>query len=247
MPRPLIDFMGGLQHTEEDALVSDLTLTVQIWSVLLAPVLVIAAAIGAKWFTPRWAVATLVPMPRVPYLPLAAAGLAILAWLPPMLITQPEQQKRRHVEALLRSEELQQAFAFMSEHRRSDFPPVWDPPPRLGYGERTPTAADIAAALVQDEHAKWVYDLYLPKIQRSMLRSGPVLGFRDMAGAARSIELEPEKARRAKTLEWVRQHRAVLTLLRDRSTEIPQREREAIAWLLSMIENGEVPSPQDQH
>jgi hypothetical protein len=235
MPTPLIDFMGGLQHSEEDALVGGLTFALMFWSVLLAPGLAIAALIGLKWFTPAW----FVPRPgttseereggddRRTVVPRSAAAVAIgsvLFWLIPMTVTQPEQQNRREAEAMLRRGEVADALAFMSNLKRTDFPPVWDPPPRLGYGERHPEMPDIVAAVQMPGTADWVLALYTAKILRYAKDR-----FVSFARAA-------EYGVGAYGLERLRERESAFRLLLSVDGGLSTEEREAIEELLRVIE-----------
>ncbi len=92
----------------------------------------------------------------------AFASLAIWCFILPL--TQPEQQNRRQVEQLLRAEKLQEAVATMSSLKENDFPPHWDPPPHIGYGERSPSLADVLDATITGKSAPWVQELILKKI-----------------------------------------------------------------------------------
>jgi hypothetical protein len=56
---------------------------------------------------------------------------------PRFSITQKEQQLRYEAEHLLRAGDVAAAFRAMSSRQRSEYPPIWDPPPRMGYLEST--------------------------------------------------------------------------------------------------------------
>jgi hypothetical protein len=244
MPAPLIDFMGGLQHSEEDALVGGLTFSLMIWSVVLAPVLAIAALIGLKWFRPAWSVgpgATLeeregrdAPRSGVPRSAAAVAIGSVLFWLIPMAITQPEQQNRREAEAMLRRGEVADALAFMSNLKRTDFPPVWDPPPRLGYGERTPEMPEVVAGVQLPDTADWVRSLYTGKILRYA---------KDRFG---SFARAAEYGVGAYGLEQLRERESAFRLLLTVDGGLSTEEREAIEELLRVIEE-EAATDEDSH
>lgn len=246
MPTPLIDFMGGLQHSQEDQLVVEITLQVIILTVLAFPVLLIAAPIGLKWFVPRWweanegvAGADVGESGEVgpPYACIAVAIAAVMLWFIPMGITQAEQRNRRQAEVMLRGGEVGQAIAFMSELERSDFPPVWDPPPRLGYGERIPRIEVIARLIHEPEVAGWVMAMYLPKVERS-LKKRPFYGtyptFQDAVEEARRLlnDQSPDET----MIEHLLQREPGLRVLLARGRELPVAERRAVEELLEIIE-----------
>jgi hypothetical protein len=164
IPAPTIDLMGGLHHLPEDQVLADAVLAVQMLTFLTAPIWVLGALIGLIWFRPGWALgggeAKLGPAPRPV---LAFAGAAILAWIPLMIGPQREQQLRHRAETLLRSGRVAEALTEMSAHERKEYPPIWDPPPRKGYGESNPTMTDISAAMEETPVAPWVRDLFVAK------------------------------------------------------------------------------------
>lgn len=87
------------------------------------------------------------PQQRVsPAVWLVAASAAVM-WLLPLPWTQAEQRLRRQVEAHLRSGRIGEGPILMSAHQRSDFPPHWDPPPRIAFLETTPNIVDLMAHL----------------------------------------------------------------------------------------------------
>ncbi len=84
----------------------------------------------------------------------------------------PEQRRRFEVDRLLRTDPAA-GMAYMSRFERNDFPPIWDPPPRLAFGERSPTIAAIHEALLADAAARpWVRALLLDKSWRFLGHTG---------------------------------------------------------------------------
>ena len=51
-----------------------------------------------------------------------------------------------------------------SENSANRFPPHWDPPPRVGYGERKPEPLDVLAGLLANETDSWLIELYSKKL-----------------------------------------------------------------------------------
>ncbi|WP_166821699.1 uroporphyrinogen decarboxylase/cobalamine-independent methonine synthase family protein [Thalassoroseus pseudoceratinae] len=91
------------------------------------------------------------------------------------LFTQPEQQLRHRVEALLNAGEIESAVKLMSAHKRDDFPPHWDPPPRIGYGETKPELLAVVEALIVLNPKGWVEEQYWEKFHG---RTSQGYGFR---------------------------------------------------------------------
>lgn len=101
------------------------------------------------------------PFPRNVFI---FAAAAVLAFIPPMLITQPEQMNRRHAELLLTTDRVSEAFEFMSSKQPRNFPPAWDPPPRTAYRELKPTMLEIRIGLRDVQPAEWVEKLFTEKL-----------------------------------------------------------------------------------
>lgn len=238
MTTPLINFMGGLQHTEEDALIAGLTLALMFWSFLLAIPMLIAAAISVRWFRPRWFVPAAAPGAGASRGMIGLACAAILMWLPPMIITQPEQHHRHRAESLLRAGDIETAFAEMSTRDRRHHPPIWDPPPRLGYGEMNPPMADIVRALRAQPFAPWVRDLYLPKVSVYVRSVGSMYmtysRFEDLAAyVISSYDRCPDED---KSLQTLIAKRDAIRLLLDQDPALARSERDALHRLLSFID-----------
>jgi hypothetical protein len=167
-PAPMVDFMGGFQHTPEEEALAELNLTALMWSVLLAPVLLIAALVAWVKFKGTWSVEG--PRERVAPTVWALPAVAFLALAPALWLMQPEQRLRHRVEQSLRAGRIEDGLREMSAHERHEFPRVWDPPPRLAFEDRSPTMDDIRAALAAGGQASWVRALYLEKSLRLIMR-----------------------------------------------------------------------------
>jgi hypothetical protein len=168
MPKPVIEVMGGLRHTERDALVLSVTFAVIFWSVVTIPAWLVGAIIAIRRFKPDLSRLTAADRtPRPAWITVATLGaITVLMWTPALLVGQPEQIRKRRAEDMLRSGAIAEAFREMSAHRRGDYPPYWEPPPRLAYRERTPSLEDVRAAMEQEWPAGWVADMYVDKIHR---------------------------------------------------------------------------------
>jgi hypothetical protein len=168
MPKPVMDVMGGLQQTEVERAIIGSTFLIIIATVYTFLVWLIGAFIAATGFKSSWAVPspTRGPVPRAC---IALAAATLLAWVPALAIAQPEQRLRFRAETMLRTGHVTEAFAEMSAHQRSDYPPVWDPPPRKGYGETEPPMQAIREAILAQPLAAWVEAVFMDKSWRSLV------------------------------------------------------------------------------
>lgn len=164
-PKPIFNVMGGVRLSHADRAVLDATLTViflggMSWVVWLAGA---AIVIGKK--SPPWSIASGQSAGRRVSAPLwALAGVLIVLGLGLLPFGQSEQQHRSHVEGLLRAGQLDAAAQYVNGTTRDDLPPVWDPPPRVGYGEDTPPVLDVLDAIEKQGAPAWFREMYLEKI-----------------------------------------------------------------------------------
>ncbi len=168
VPTPIIDVMGGIRHSPEDALLSEVAFSVSVLSVLSAPVWLVGALAGLRWLRPTWAAWREPLSTSGSRGMLVMAAASILAWAPALAWCQPEQIHSRQVERLLCGGEVAAALLAMSARGRTDFPPHWDPPPRLGYRYAEPDLAEIRAAMRAQWPAEWVAEIYLAKMRRQL-------------------------------------------------------------------------------
>jgi hypothetical protein len=186
-PKPIFDVMGGVRLSQPD-------------EILLGTMLNVIAFGGLSWFVwltgtcfvigrrePRWslAVAESQPSCRVSKPLWGVATLLLVFGASLLLMTQQEQRHRWQAERLLKSGALDEAIDFMSQRARDDFPPIWDPPPRVGYGEKHPAVIDVLVASERRETPEWVRDLYVGKlIQNSYRTLRHALPFGDEASSS---------------------------------------------------------------
>lgn len=168
IPSPVFMIMGGIRLTESEDIILGTRFLIILVGVLSAPVWLIGyiACLEAKspW---RWQMSEK-PQSNLPVALSAWTFVVVLltSFIPLLLWSQPEQRKRFQAEQLLRNGLYEQLCEFSREHVASEFPPHWDPPPRVGYAEREP---DLAATLIQLKRfqaSTWFWDMYLEKIRR---------------------------------------------------------------------------------
>ncbi len=169
MPRPVLAVMGGVRITDSEMTLATLTLLVRMVGMLAFPFWVIGSFVVFCFRQPDWSDQTSSGEVRrkIPPSVWAVALLSILVWIFILPFTQPEQRLRFQVERALRTGQLQEGVALMRDHRLEEFPPHWDPPPRLGYHERTPPIIDLVE-IVAEGPDDWVRHVYLDKFQRQL-------------------------------------------------------------------------------
>lgn len=222
-PLPVFSLMGGIRLSESEQIIQATAFTVGFIGVVSWPVWLIGTVVvGAKPLEPRS------PHETPPTSPKSASrllwGLGIVSvgeWVFILPFTQPEQQLRRDVEELLHAGEIEPALELMSAHERVNFPPHWDPPPRVGYGETTPELLEVLEALVATEAKPWVEERYWEKFE---YRIGRGYGLHNYW---RYLDQE----------EWDRHLRVLEQLPKDSPILADQRE----FWMM-LISNGSADS-----
>jgi hypothetical protein len=165
MPKPIFSIMGGIRHTESEDMILGAALAVMFFGAISAPIWFVGALIAfvrkGVWGVPA-GVAKGGPSGRGLWV-LAIASLVV--WLPVLPWTQAEQALRLRAERALEAGRIDEALQLMSEHDQSDFPPQWDPPPRVGYGENIPPIDDVMDVVVTRDTPGWVRKCFLDKFQ----------------------------------------------------------------------------------
>lgn len=168
-PLPVFSIMGGVRLSDSERVLREISFLAGVLGTITWPFWLITAlvAIANHRFQPY------VPQENLekPATGISAWLLgvaALLVWIPILPMTQPEQQLRRDVEQDLRGGRIDRALTTMSEHDRVDFPPHWDPPPRIGYGETSPSIIDVLEIAVKSDVAAWVLEVFQQKFEDSM-------------------------------------------------------------------------------
>jgi hypothetical protein len=173
IPKPIINFMAGIRPTDSERAIWGATFLVGFLGILSAPLWGIGGVVALftgkpVWQFPARPAETVAASPRVWIL----AVLSLVIWLPILAWTQAEQQLRSRVEDDIKAGRIADALDFMSAHAQSDFPPQWEPPPRVGYGERSPHIFDVMEAILGRDCAPWVRACYLDKFRHQLGTSG---------------------------------------------------------------------------
>ena len=172
VPLPVLQLMGGIRLTESEHLLQGVGFSACVLSVVSLPAWLIAGAL-ARWGEDVPAkLAPIVPASptRAAKGPLALAAVCVLVWAGILPATQREQRRRSDAERMLRTGQIATALAEMSRHERGDYPPAWDPPPRIGWPEaEMPRMLDVMRVIAAQPTADWVRAAYLDKFERRQM------------------------------------------------------------------------------
>ncbi len=175
VPVPVLHLMGGFRVSPADSVLLGVAHAVLhfgcctwfLWCVLAAGAW---SRSQLRWRASDPAAAN-VSRPSLPLWGLALVSLGV--WAVVLPFTQPEQQLRWRVERLFAEDRIAEALTETSAHRRSDFPPHWEPPPRQYFRSLSGTKhplLKVCQEVVSQPTAGWVREIYLGKLQE-LLRS----------------------------------------------------------------------------
>jgi len=188
-PKPIFDVMGGVRLSEADSVVLSVTMSVMFFGGVSWFVWLIAAKVVVNRKTPPWRLAATLDVVRRVSTPLwVVAAIFLLMGFAVLPFGQPAQQRRFIVEKQLYNGELDAAVEYAAEFSRNDFPPVWDPPPRLGYGKDRPSPIDVLEAIEKHNGPEWLREIYVGKLAQDP--SGMLWRTIDDASNADPVELE---------------------------------------------------------
>ncbi len=230
---PVIDLMGGIRYTTQERLLASAAFLVTTLSVFSAPVWIIGGLASISFFKPRWlADAQESPVPHHGGLGTVAA-LAIIVPLFATAFTQSEQIHKREAERLLRTGQVAEAFAMMSRFAEGEFPPHWDPPPRLGRNDRIPDLESVHHVMLQQWPADWVARIYLDKMHQAVLQN--VFPYSHQWGWPDIVKEELGESLRVYQVKQVAAHSEMIEFLRDRDPDLTAEDRRAIDLLLARV------------
>ncbi len=172
-PQPVFNVMGGIRLSPPESAHLGATMLVAVFGGISWLVWLVGTVVVMGLRAPQWSLAAAESMPATS-VSKASWGIGVLlmvagfALLP---VGQPEQQRHSQAERLLRKGELTQAVQYISRFPREDFPPVWDPPPRIGYGEEMPPPLDVLREAERNQSPEWLRALYVEKLSQNPRRA----------------------------------------------------------------------------
>jgi hypothetical protein len=163
----VVGIMSGVQPSESEHLVRVAAMWVGCfgglsWLVWLTGVALLMAP-GESW---NRLSAVQTPRGRVGLSLWCVAAIMILGLIPVLPKTQAEQRLRYDIEHAFQEDRTVDAVRTMSAHAAAEFPPNWDPPPRISHhAERL---LEVLEATLDENAAPWVHELYLEKTLHSL-------------------------------------------------------------------------------
>lgn len=166
-PWPIFNVMGGVRLSAPDAVVLNALLTVTIFGGISWFIWFAAAIAVISKRQPTWGPVDRASSERRVSIPLwLAAGVSLLLGAALLPLGQPEQQRGHYVQQQLKSGNLDEAVQYVSRFEQDDFPPVWDPPPRLGYNEESPPIGAVLDAIERHNAPRWFTEIYVEKLSQ---------------------------------------------------------------------------------
>lgn len=162
MPVPIFAVMGGVRLGPGEQSLAFLALAGKfVGSITLFFLFLLWLSTFLERKRWSWHVATT----TVPLTPLTLVAVVSIAWWCAWLpVTQPEQQRRGQVERALLSGDFATGVAVLSQNPPEDFPPHWDPPPRIGYAQTKPEVIDVLFHLLDHPQAVRMQEIYEYKL-----------------------------------------------------------------------------------
>jgi hypothetical protein len=239
MPKPVVSIMGGIRLSESEAAVLNATFLASCLGILSAPLWAIGGVMVFFSGRPVWQVPARPTEPALTNHGMwVLAGLSLAIWLPILPWTQAEQRLRSQVEEDMKTGRIADALEVMSAHAPSDFPPYWDPPPREGYGEKSPHLFVVMDEILTRGAAPWVRGAYVDKLRRHMGREYWYFDYEndDLARLVRILKQLPEGP------DIVTEHREDVERLLSRDG-LAAEQRENLNELLKRAGTNVQPNP----
>ncbi len=167
-PRPVIDFMGGLRHPPEFEALTQAHFAAMVYSVLLLPVTLLILLITFRWIRAGQSAMDRALRKPAPVPVFAVCAAAIAGWIGAAVWAQPPVQRKLDVERAVAERRYGDAAAVLLSYDESQFPPVWDLPPRRDSmdprGVRVSVFATIDAVEARGPVPEWIAYRYGRKL-----------------------------------------------------------------------------------
>jgi len=239
MKAPVVDFMGGMQQAPHEELLAEVKFATGFWSMAAGLPLLIAAAIAKSKFSPAWISVDLASPTLRPSWKVTTFALVLLViWVAPLAITQPEQHLRYRADSLILQGKAPEALRLLDAHERHDFPPLWDPEPRLAYGGDHDKAINgiTDAFIAQIPTKAWVRELVLDKM---LVRVKRQVGHHNFEYSTQVMAKSPEHYPEALSPATER----LVHLLLTHDNELNESDRTSLGYLATAFENLQKPKP----
>jgi hypothetical protein len=239
-PMPVFSIMGGVRLTESEGIIQATHFTVMAlgfvtWPVWAIAGIVILAKNDKGWeLLPRDGEANTIS--RVVWL-LAAASLLVWTFILPF--TQPPQQLRHSVEQMFAREQIGEAVRLMSSRDRKDFPRLWDPPPRIGYGEKLSRLIEAVSYSAELSPENWTRAEYIEKLSQQLSSNYYLFEMRPVVDA--EIEILADVLKRLPELHAAAREPAMT--LREQLNRNDELTEQRVAAIESILNTLGIPLP----
>ena len=230
---PIIAIMGGIRLSESEQILHSTVWMMRVLTVLSWPVWLIGAIVviarKRRW---EYQPVSSPPYQRVAWHLWAVVAIVVGMWAFILPQTQPEQQLRWQVERDLKAGRIRAGLERMSAHERDDFPPHWDPPPRVAYRESRPDITEVQEQLSALAVKPWVRAIFVEKFGNWLAGDNM---FEGALGSLPPDEVERRVAlieRMPERLQVVRENEGSLQRMASEYSELPGDLKERIRKLL---------------
>ncbi len=245
-PIPTLDVMGGLQQPEEVRIVASTAFLAGLVAVVTGPIWLLVGGAVLWSIDRRWSVPASETRGSMPRGAVLVSFAAVVAWASLLPTMQTPVQNRTRYESLLAAGKTAEAVHELCGRERSEYPSVWNPPPRFELREDDAMSLlpTIAKAIRAEGRAPgWVDEMYGGKMIRwsgQQLRRrwdtiiGPRPGRMDWDSPTEMDRANSwsglDKAEREAT-------RTCLEFIRDRVTSLSDTEHEEVRlWIKAGFE-----------
>lgn len=192
----IVPIMGGLQLTETQAVLHGFQSAVSVILFYAIPVLFVAWIVSIVRLKKR--------SPELEHAPASRHRLSRILWAIPVAALllfvwgawrfQPPLYRAAVVDQFLMEEKLDEAVSHLMKRQRSDYPPIWDPPPKSALGESpTPPLDKLIDQLIASDAPQWINDLLLHRAAEIMLRQNGIWRTWDLGEPGRFFRHYPEE------------------------------------------------------
>lgn len=169
--------MGGVRLTAAEAALSGVKVLVMFFGSLSLPIwFVVSATLASRRWSPwKWQINPASRSRSIPSSVCWFAAASVAVWCLPLPWTQTEQQLRGAAEREFRAGQYNEMLAGMSAHQQDDYPPHWDPPPRIGAKRERRRIVNVVSAFTPDT-VPWVRAVFCEKLSVALGRADYPMG-----------------------------------------------------------------------
>ncbi len=164
IPSPVFMVMGGVRLTESESIILSMRFLLIAGCIVTAPIFLVAYTTLCIARPMQAAYRPGARRDRISFGVWSAMAASWLVWLLVLPATQAEQRLRYQAERAIHGGDVAQLCQLARSHAMSDFPPHWDPPPRIGYGEREPELIQLMLGIFKHAPPPWLQQILVEKM-----------------------------------------------------------------------------------